>query len=157
MITYWVDAKFDSSIHESRLLKDVHYYVYNDTSHDTLYVQYAFLLHWDFLKAQGCFPTHHIVWSDRCSRQFKSSRAWYFVSRYPSHTTLASLPNGCQMMWNFFATRHGKGEVDGAGALFKQEVRSEQIKPHGLKLQNIAEVVAFLKAEMNKFHEHHFR
>jgi hypothetical protein len=109
MITYPVNPEFDSSIHESQLLKDVHYFVFDDTSHDTLYVQHAFLLHWDFLKAQGCFPTHHIVWSDGCSGQFKSSRAWYFVARYPSHTTFASLPNGCQMMWNFFCYRTWEG------------------------------------------------
>jgi hypothetical protein len=56
------------------------------------------------------------------------------------------------MTWNFFATGHGKGEVDGAGALFKREVCLEQIKPQGLKLQNTTEVVAFLRAETNKFH-----
>jgi hypothetical protein len=56
------------------------------------------------------------------------------------------------MTWNFFATGHGKGEVDGAGALFKREVHKEQIKPDGVRLQNTAEVIAFLKAETNKFH-----
>jgi hypothetical protein len=75
MITYRVNPAFDSSIHESRLLKDVHYFVSDDTSHDTMYVQHAFMLQWGFLRAQGCFPTHHIVWSDGCSGQFKSSRA----------------------------------------------------------------------------------
>jgi hypothetical protein len=29
---------------------------------------------------------------------------------------------GCQLVWNCFATGHGKGKVDGAGALLKQEV-----------------------------------
>lgn len=32
-------------------------------------------------------------------------------------------------------------------------MHKEQIKPHGLKLQNTAEVVAFLKAKTNKFHD----
>ena len=57
------------------------------------------------------------------------------------------------MMWNFFATGHRKGQVDGARTLFKWEVHKEQIKPHDLKLQNIGEVVAFLKAKTNKFHD----
>jgi hypothetical protein len=82
MITYRINPAFDSSVHESRLLKNVHYYVSNDGTHDTLYVQHAFKLHWEFLKEQGSFPAHHIVWSDGCSGQFKSSRAWYFVARY---------------------------------------------------------------------------
>lgn len=52
----------------------------------------------------------------------------------------------------FFATCHGKGEVDGVGALLKREVWKEQIKPQGKKLQNAAKVVAHLQAEVNKFH-----
>jgi hypothetical protein len=134
LISYRVNPLFDPSIHESRLLKDVHYFVSNDTSHDTLYVQHSFMLLWEFLKGQGCFPSHHIVWSDGCSSQFKSSRAWYFVARYPSQTRSPVLPHGCQMTWNYYATGHGKGEVDGAGALFKREVHKEQIKPNATKL-----------------------
>jgi hypothetical protein len=38
MITYRVNPEFDSHFHESRLLKDVYYYVSDDTRHDTLYV-----------------------------------------------------------------------------------------------------------------------
>jgi hypothetical protein len=56
------------------------------------------------------------------------------------------------MAWNFFATSHGKGEVDGARALLKKEVQKEKIKPQGKKLQNAAEVVAHLQVETNKFH-----
>jgi hypothetical protein len=31
-------------------LKEVHYYVSNDTHHDSLFVQHAFMLHWEFLQ-----------------------------------------------------------------------------------------------------------
>jgi hypothetical protein len=61
LITYRINPLFDPTIHESRFLKEVHYFVYDDTSHDTLYVQHALMLHWDFLMGQGCFPLHHIV------------------------------------------------------------------------------------------------
>ncbi len=27
------------------------------------------------------------------------------------------LPSRCQLVWNYFATKHGKGEVDGASVL----------------------------------------
>jgi hypothetical protein len=57
LITYRVNP----IIHESRFLKDVNYFVYVDTNHDTLYVQHALMLHWDFLTGQGCFPSHHIA------------------------------------------------------------------------------------------------
>jgi len=38
------------------------------------------------------------------------------------------LPFGCQIVWNNFATSHGKGKVDGVGALLGWEIRKEQIK-----------------------------
>ncbi len=47
----------------------------------------------------------------------------------PYFTPYYSLSNGCEMVWNFFATCHGYGEVDGVGALLKREVRKEKIKP----------------------------
>jgi hypothetical protein len=61
------------------------------------------------------------------------------------------------MKLNFFATGHGKGEVDGVGTLFKHEVRKEQLKPKGQKIQNVTEFVAFLKVESNKYHVTHLR
>jgi hypothetical protein len=56
------------------------------------------------------------------------------------------------MTWNFFAMGHGKGEVDGIGALLTWEVQKEQIKPQGKKLQNATEIAAHLQAKANKFH-----
>jgi hypothetical protein len=56
------------------------------------------------------------------------------------------------LIWNFFVTGHGKGEVDGIGALLKHVVKKEQIKPNGRKIQNAVEVLAFLKFEANKYH-----
>jgi hypothetical protein len=74
---------------------------------------------------QGCFINFHFVWSDGYSGQFKSARAWYFMARYPSLIVSNNLPNGCEMVWNFFATCHGKGGVDGARVLLKREVQKE--------------------------------
>jgi hypothetical protein len=31
------------------------------------------------------------------------------------------------MLWNYFVIGHGKGEVDGVGALLKRELRKEKI------------------------------
>jgi hypothetical protein len=56
------------------------------------------------------------------------------------------------MTWNYFALGHGKGEVDGAGALCKREIWKEQLRPNARKLQNSSNVVAFLKMEYNKYH-----
>jgi hypothetical protein len=52
---------------DSSLIKEVHYFVLDDTSHDTLFVQHDFMLHWSHLQSQGCIPNNHIVWNDGCS------------------------------------------------------------------------------------------
>jgi len=59
------------------------------------------------------------------------------------------------LIWNFFATGHGKGEVDGVRALLKREIKKEHIKLRGMKIQNATKVVAYLKSEANKIHAAH--
>ena len=137
---------------EPFFLKEVHYYVSDDKIYDSLNVQHAFILNWEHMKDRGFVPRNHIVWSDGFSGQFKSARAWYFISRYPNLTTTDMVRDGCQMSWNYFASGHGKGKVDGAGALLKREIRNEQLKPGGLKLQNAAEIVQFLKDQSERVH-----
>jgi hypothetical protein len=137
---------------EPLLVKEIHYYISDDKTHDSLYVQKCFMLNWEHVRSQGFSPSNHIVWSDGCSGQFKSSRAWYFISRYPNITSAGSLNSGCQMCWNYFGSGHGKEEVDGAGALLKREIRNEQMKVDGRKLQNAAEIVQFLKEQSRKAH-----
>jgi hypothetical protein len=44
------------------------------------------------------------MWSNGCSRQFKSAHAWYIISQYPNLISDATFKDGCQML-------------DGAGAL----------------------------------------
>lgn len=149
-ITFRLNPLWTCENDERLIIKDVHYCVSDEPNHDTLLVQHAFMLNWDYLKSKGVSPSNHVVWSDGCSGQFKSARAWYFISRYPNLTSSPELSDGCQMLWNYFATGHGKGEVDGAGALFKRELRKEQIKPNGQKLQCAAKVVNYLRNEADK-------
>jgi hypothetical protein len=84
-----------------------------------------------------------VVWNDGCIAQFKSGRAWYFVMQFPQLIVCQERPEGIDMCWNYFASGHGKGEVDGASALLKHEIRKEKIKPHACKLQNAKDVVTF--------------
>jgi hypothetical protein len=62
---------------------------------------------------------------------------------------------GCQFIWNYFASGHGKGEVDGAGALLKRELRKEQMKPDGMQIHNSLEAVTYLRAQAAKLHAAH--
>lgn len=69
------------------------------------------------------------VFSDGCSSQFKNK----FIAR--------SLPDfvsefGCKVLeWNYFATSHGKGAVDGIGATIKRKVW-QMTKTNNLILEN---------------------
>jgi hypothetical protein len=60
------------------------------------------------------------------------------------------------MVWNYFASGHGKGEVDKARALLKREIRKEQIKPNACKLQCAYDVVKYLKEEAMRQHVAYF-
>jgi hypothetical protein len=53
-ITYNRNPEYD--ILDSNSLpffKEIHYYVSNDKHHDSLFVQHAFMLHWEFLQTIG--------------------------------------------------------------------------------------------------------
>jgi hypothetical protein len=64
--------------------------------------------------------------------------------RYQARMKYAEkLSNGCQMLWSYFGSGHGKGVHDGAGAMLKQSIRTEQMKMESPKLQTAADVVAF--------------
>jgi hypothetical protein len=77
------------------------------------------------------------------------------VARYHNYTVCQELPTRCQMTWNYFAPGHGKGEVDGAGALLKRELSKEQIKPDAQRIQSANDVVLFLRGEANKYYAAH--
>ncbi len=55
------------------------------------------------------------------------------------------MPNMC---WNYFASGHGKGEVDGAGALLKWEICKEHIKPQAHRPQNAHDVNFYLNKQV---------
>ena len=53
------------------------------------------------------------------------------------------------MQWNYFGSGHGKGEHDGAGAVIKHALTSEQLDNNGAKLQNAHDVVEWLTWKMS--------
>jgi hypothetical protein len=73
-ITYMWNPEYDEQVPESRILKESHYYVSDEKEHDSLYVQHAFNLHWEFLKQKSLYLKCHVVWSDGCSAQFKAAK-----------------------------------------------------------------------------------
>jgi hypothetical protein len=47
------------------------------------------------------------------------------------------------MQWNYLGSKHGKGRWYGARVSIKQALRFEQVKPIGVKLHNVSDVVSF--------------
>lgn len=142
---HWYSSQVTILVHityfrkvSNEVQKVMHFYISDDKNHDTLFVQHCLLLHVGWLKQQNLFPNKHWVWSDGAASQFKAKRPFYFVARYFQMT-------GVEMMWNFFASGHGKGEHDGAGAVIKRTLTQEQLKPVAWHLKCAGDVVAFLK------------
>jgi hypothetical protein len=48
-ITYWINPGYDLVHLESKILKEVHYYISHEKEHNTLFMQHVFMLNWKFL------------------------------------------------------------------------------------------------------------
>jgi ABC-type anion transport system duplicated permease subunit len=57
---------------------------------------------------------------------------------------------------NYFSIGHGKGEVDGVGALLKKEIQKKQVKLNARRLQDASNIVViFLLKEFVRQHVVH--
>jgi hypothetical protein len=56
--------------------------------------------------------------------------------------------SGCKMKWSFFGNGHGKGPHDGAKTFITCFIRCEQLNAHGVKLQNVKEVINSLRINL---------
>jgi hypothetical protein len=56
---------------------------------------------------------------------------------------------GVYMIWNYFASGHGKGEIDGASALLKHEIHKEQFRPQAQNLVNAHDIVIFCQQQID--------
>ncbi len=75
------------------------------------------------------------------------------MCRYQSKTRVSThLKYGSRMLWSYFGLGHGKGVHDGVGAILKLEIRKEQFRMDGQKLQNVVDVVAFCEHKQLKEH-----
>ena len=102
----------ESTNDNRHVIKEYHFYISDDRTHDTHYVQHCFDIIYDSLKTRGIVMNEHWIWSDGCAGQFKSSRSFFWLCRLQRKTNI-------KHHWNFFETGHGKGEHDGAGACVK--------------------------------------
>ena len=143
-ITWVRNPAPDPTDESTKNIMQYHFYISDDRKHDSYFVQHCLQLHWDSVVESGFTPKNHWIWSDGCAGQFKSRIPWYFVSRYPEIT------NGCNCMWSFFGSGHGKGPHDGAGAVLKRYIRTAQLDVNGPPLQNAETVVDFLICKLSE-------
>jgi hypothetical protein len=134
----------DPEDESTRSIMTYHFYIFDDKLHDSYFVQHCLLLHWDSMVGASFIPRNHWIWSDRCSGQFKSRIPWFFVARYPEITS------GCNCMWSFFGSGHGKGPHDGAGAVLKRYIRTTQLDVNGPRLQSAANIISFLREKLSQ-------
>jgi hypothetical protein len=63
--TYRQNPLFNPTTIESKRLKQMHYYVFDDLSKDTLFLQHAFMFHWHFFideRIQSISPHSVVGW-----------------------------------------------------------------------------------------------
>ena len=94
------------------VIKEYHFYINNDHTHDTHFVQHFFDNINDTLKGHGIKFNEHWIWSDGCIGQFKTARSFFWLCCIHKKTCI-------KHCWNLFENSHGKGEHDGAGACIK--------------------------------------
>ena len=94
------------------LIKEYIFYINNDHTHDTHYVEHCFHIIYGSLITRGVLMNEHWIWSDGCVGKFKSSRPFFWLCCLHKKTNI-------KHHWNFFEIGHGKGEHDGAGACVK--------------------------------------
>ncbi len=75
-----------------------YFYVSNDKSHNSYFVQHYLRLHSDDVVNNNNKPIQHWIWSDGYSSQFKNKLPWYIVVCYPY------ISSGCICLWNFFGS-----------------------------------------------------
>ena len=77
------------------------FYISDDHTHDTYFVQHCFGKIYESLKSCGIKFNEHWIWSDGCAGQFKSSRSFFWLCFLHKKTYI-------KHCWNFFETGHGK-------------------------------------------------
>jgi hypothetical protein len=68
---------------------------------------------------------HVNIWTDGPYSQFKNRFVAHAISCFVNNERFQPMLKLKSIMWNFFATSHGKGAVDGIGAVVKTEMRKK--------------------------------
>ena len=67
----------ESTNDNRHVIKEYHFYISDDRTHDTHYVQHSFDIIYGSLKTRGVVMNEHWIWLDGCAWKFKSSRPFF--------------------------------------------------------------------------------
>ena len=103
-----------------------------DHTKTTILVYLEYLLNID-----AVHDSNILLWSDGPSSQFKNR----FMAKFME---MSEEKHASNIKWNFFATSHGKGAVDGVGGVLKRRVWNK-VKARQVVIQNAAEFTDAVK------------
>lgn len=83
-VTIFVHIAFihanDSKNDNRKELREYHFYINDDRTHSTEFVQGFFQMFYTDLASRGISFSQHIIWSDNYTSQFKNSKMFYWLS-----------------------------------------------------------------------------
>ena len=124
----------DSNEQKCVILKEIHFYISYDQTHDIHYVQHCFKLFYDHVIAMDIPFYHHFIWSDGCAGQFKNACVFEWLC-------LLHIKYKVPHVWNYFEIGHGKGEHDSTSACKKTTLTGEEMKFIGACLRDATFIV----------------
>ena len=95
-----------------KVIKEEIIHITGDKKHDHYAVSVFVTKTVAYLRSKGVLVLEIIEWTDHCSRQYKSRKAFFVLS-------VRDMPSSR----NFYGVKHGKGPSDRAGAHFKSFVK----------------------------------
>ena len=96
---------------DSDIIRDSVVVISEDLRHDSSAVKVFIQTLAYYIQTKHPHINHLIIWSDGCSSQYKS--------RQPMNNIAKAFCTDFKVTWNFFGSRHGKGEADGESAVVK--------------------------------------
>ena len=69
----------ESTNDNRHVIKEYHFYISDDCTHDIHYAQHCFDIIYGSLKKHGVVMNEHWIWLDGCVGKFKSSRSFFWL------------------------------------------------------------------------------